>query len=172
MSALLARARQQGSKDLVGFWVGDTYYAIDIHRVREVIRPLPTTALPDMPQVVIGVAEFRRSVIPVIDLRRRFGTTSPVASPKVRWIIVADKGRPVALSVDAVTEVFGYQATMARQVPDFLSSTQRKAVVSACHYQDRLVFILSIDDLVDVAADLDLSVVEAPPGSHEKRGQP
>ena len=67
------RQRHDPSKNLVGFIVGDVHYAVSIHRVREIANPLQLVALPKAPRAVTGVADYRGEVVPVIDLRVRFG---------------------------------------------------------------------------------------------------
>ena len=67
------RQRHDPSKNLVGFIVGDVHYAVSIHRVREIANPLTLVALPKAPSSVTGVADYRGEVVPVIDMRVRFG---------------------------------------------------------------------------------------------------
>ena len=58
---------------LTAFKVGDEEYVVDILRIREIIRPLPVTPVRRGPRFVEGVISLRGSVIPVVDMRRRFG---------------------------------------------------------------------------------------------------
>src|SRR5262249_3495750 len=101
------RQRHDPSKNLVGFVVGDVQYAVPIARVREIANPLPTAALPHAPNAVIGVADYRGEVVPVVELRLRFDLPRVEPTRKTKWIVVDVAGRVVALVVDAVTEVFG-----------------------------------------------------------------
>ena len=77
----MARHRHDPSKDLVGFLVGDVMYAVRIVVVREILNPLPVVALPRAPGTVRGVADYRGDVVPVIDLRDRFGLNVRVMYP-------------------------------------------------------------------------------------------
>ena len=56
-----AKQRNDGDKRLVGFVVGDVQYALDIDKVREIVNPAPTSAVPHMPDVVVGVAAYTLS---------------------------------------------------------------------------------------------------------------
>ena len=67
------RPRHDAERSLVGFSVGDVAYAIEISHVREIVAPLSLTVLPHMPPAVVGVANHRGEVVPVVDLRQRFG---------------------------------------------------------------------------------------------------
>ena len=73
MVSSLARRRTSRDKNLVGFTIAEVHYALDIDRVREILRPLPLVPLPHAPPAVLGVADYRGEVVPVLDLRRRFG---------------------------------------------------------------------------------------------------
>src|SRR5580704_1868381 len=106
--------RPDAHKNLVGFVVGDVHYAIDINRVREIVNPLPVTALPHMPPDVAGVADHRGDVVPVIDLRVRFNLEHKEDQRSTKWILIALGTYVVGLVVDAVTEVFGARADEIR----------------------------------------------------------
>src|SRR5260370_23834668 len=101
------RYRHDPSKSLVGFLVGDVKYAVRIARVKEITNPIPMVALPHAPRAVIGVADYRGEVVPVVDLRMRFGLASVAPTRKTKWLVVDASGRSVALGVDAVSEAVG-----------------------------------------------------------------
>ena len=89
---------------LTAFMVGDEEYVVDIQRVREIIRPTKITPVRRGPKFVEGVINLRGLVIPIIDLRRRFGVSvSP--SSKERILIMSIGERVTGLVVDRVTEV-------------------------------------------------------------------
>src|ERR1700722_4421431 len=101
------RHRHDPSKSLVGCIVGDVHYAFPIARVKEIANALEVVPLPHAPPEVVGVADYRGEVVPVIDLRTRFGLPVAESTRKSKWIVVDVAGRPAALIVDAVTDVFG-----------------------------------------------------------------
>jgi purine-binding chemotaxis protein CheW len=86
------RHRHDPSKTLVGFRVGDVRYAIAIGDVREICNPLAIVALPHAPAAVQGVADYRGEVIPVIDLRVRFGLPEVEPSRRIKWVVVRVDG--------------------------------------------------------------------------------
>src|SRR5690606_25772352 len=79
--------RHDPSKNLVGFQVGDVLYAVRIEAVREIVNPLEIVALPSAPRAVRGVADYRGVVVPVLDLRERFGLL-PAESRRTKWIVL------------------------------------------------------------------------------------
>ena len=129
----------------VGLDIGGVSYALDIQCVREIIRPLPMQSLPHAAKVVIGVVDHRGDVVPVIDLRVRFGTTNRMDLPETRWVIATRGERLVGLVVDRVTEVFRLEDSDARQVPDLGPNGDRRGVTAAYLYRGRLVFALDIE---------------------------
>lgn len=129
----------------VGLDVGGVSYALDIQCVREIIRPLPMQSLPHAAKVVIGVVDHRGDVVPVIDLRVRFGTTNRMEMAQTRWVIATRGERLVGLVVDRVTEVFRLEEADARQVPDLGPHGDRRGVTAAYSFHGRLVFALDIE---------------------------
>src|SRR4051812_48662534 len=96
--------RPDPQKSLVGFVVGEVFYAIDIAVVRETVTPPPVTPRPHTPMEVAGVADHRGEVVPIIDLRVRFGLPSVESTRSTKWILVDGGSSPIGLIVDAVTE--------------------------------------------------------------------
>jgi purine-binding chemotaxis protein CheW len=84
----MPRYRHDPSKDLVGFLVGDVMYAVRIEVVREIVNPLAVVDLPRAPKAVRGVADYRGEVVPVVDLRERFGLPEVAPSRKTKWIVL------------------------------------------------------------------------------------
>jgi purine-binding chemotaxis protein CheW len=148
------------SKNLVGFSVDGVPYAIDIQRVREIIKPLPTLPIPHAPPAVIGVTDHRGDVVPVIDLRLRFGAPSTPAEREQLWIVVKRGNRYAGLVVDRVTEVFGAGVSQYREVPDIGLGDRTPGIISVCTHRGSLVFVLDVDRITDLAERLDLSAVE------------
>lgn len=151
----MRRQRGNRQKDLVGFRIGDVSYALDIHRVREILNPLPVVTLPQSPASVLGVADHRGEVVPVVDLRSRFDLPGQGTTRRTKWIVVERDGMGVGLVVDEVTDVFGASTSDRRAVPS-LSQTAGRGIVAVYSYESALVFVLDPDLITDVAADLEL----------------
>jgi len=156
--ATLARRRARQIKTLVGFTIADVHYAIDIHRVREIIRPLELIPLPHMPPAVLGVCDHRGAVVPVVDVRTRFGLPMSTAS-RQRWIVADFGTRLVALVVDAVTDVFGRSDVEERTVPQIGVGDTARGITSVESHGGVLVFVIDIERIAAVAEVLDLSSI-------------
>jgi purine-binding chemotaxis protein CheW len=156
-----------GGKNLVGFEVAGVCYAIEIQRVREIVRPLPTLVLPHVPDAVIGVVDHRGDVVPIIDLRRRFAVTQQGRDKDVRFIIATRGTRLVGLVVDKVTEVFGAAGTASRDLPQIAAGEQARGIKAVYSHRDKLVFVLDVDRLTAIADEIALPEAGAPQqGAH------
>ena len=153
----MPRYRHDPSKDLVGFLVGDVMYAVRIDVVREIVNPLAIVDLPRAPDTVKGVADYRGEVVPVVDLRERFGLPEQKLSRKTKWIVVdaAAKrtgpaigqgavagARYAALVVDSVTEVFGLAGGELRPAPPLGKGDAQRGIEGVTTLGERLVFVL------------------------------
>ena len=150
----MARHRHDPSKDLVGFLVGDVMYAVRIEVVREIVNPLPVVEMPRAPATVKGVADYRGEVVPIVDLRERFGLP-PVekTARKTKWIVLdvgprripgmpALGARYAALVVDAMTEVFGLAGGELRPAPALGDGSDARGIEGVTTLGKRLVFVL------------------------------
>ena len=122
--SIARKNRHDPTKSFVGFVVADVGYAVPIARVKEIVNPMAVVPVPHAPRQVVGVADYRGEIVPVVDLRVRFGlAAAALAEPasakasKGKWVIVDVTGRLVALLVDAVTDVFGTGGTDLRATP-------------------------------------------------------
>lgn len=108
---------------VAGFYVGQGLYGIEIMRIKEVIqaRPYPIRPVPYAPAIVEGVIQLRGVVIPVVDLRRRFGVTiDPAMDHLNKLIIVSVAGRIAGLKVDRVLGELRVPAGGLRPAPSML----------------------------------------------------
>jgi purine-binding chemotaxis protein CheW len=160
-----SRYRTDQAKNLVGFFVGDVRYAIAIERVREIVNPLPMVSLPHAPAEVVGVADHRGEVLPVVDLRVRFSLPPTPHTRKTKWIIVRVSARrqPVALVVDVVTDVFGAGESDERVVPELGHGEDTRGIQTVYAHERQLVFVIEPDIVTRAAQSLDERLVLSAP---------
>jgi purine-binding chemotaxis protein CheW len=147
------RQRHDPSKSLVGFMVGDVHYAVPIARVKEITNPMVLVELPHAPPSIVGVSDYRGDVVPVVDLRLRFGLASTAPTRKTKWIVVDVAGRTVAIVVDAVTEVFGTGGADLRPAPS-LGGNDMRGLAGVTNFGGRLVFVLETARLRELTEPL------------------
>jgi len=157
--SIARKNRHDPTKSFVGFVVADVGYAVPIARVKEIVNPMAVVPVPHAPRQVVGVADYRGEIVPVVDLRVRFGlAAAALAEPasakasKGKWVIVDVTGRLVALLVDAVTDVFGTGGTDLRATPTLGGGEDARGFAGVTNYAGSLVFVLEtsrLSDLVD-----------------------
>lgn len=138
-----SRARSDPQKTLVGFVVGDIHYAIDIARVVQIVNPMSVDALPHLPAAVVGVADYRGDVLPVLDLRSRFGLPPSGATRRTKWIVV-NLGALAALVVDRVVDVFGTHGAELRPAPDLGGGDDQRGILGVTSHDGKLTFVLDL----------------------------
>jgi len=127
--------------------VGSAYYALNILEVREIIRPVPLIEIPRLPTSVDGVITLRRAVVPVVDLRRRFGVKSQGES-RERIVICALQGRIIGLYVDEVSEVITLSRDEIQRAPYYMSDSEADFFPAVCRYRGRLIFLLDVQKIL------------------------
>ncbi len=138
---------------MAGFWVGEACYAVDIMRIKEVIRAAeyPVRPVPRAPGIVEGVVQLRGVVIPVIDLRKRFGARiDPGAARVAKLVIVSVRGRIVGLCVDQIVGELRVPSEALRPAPSMLRSEEAGEFFShVFNTDDRMVFVLNLEAIID-----------------------
>ena len=90
---------------LVVFTLANEHYSVDIAAVESIIKMQPITAVPQTPAFVEGVTNLRGTVLPVIDLRQRFGLLAEEETKETRIVVVEMSDATVGMVVDGVSEV-------------------------------------------------------------------
>ncbi len=155
-------ASEEGDDDelkLAGFHVGADVYGIDIMRIKEVIqaRPYPVRPVPHAPDIVEGVIALRGVVIPVVDLRKRFGAVGHELEARAerlrKLIIVSVRGRIVGLRVDQIVGELRVASGALRPAPSMLrpgGPGGPEFFSGVCRSEGAMVFVVNLDALLDV----------------------
>jgi purine-binding chemotaxis protein CheW len=136
---------------LVSFNVGDEEFAVDILHVQEINRMLEVTRVPNVPEYVDGVINLRGRVIPVIDLRLRFGMPRRQHDKHTRIIVVELSGRVVGFVVDAVREVLRIPRSVTEPPPDMLGARQHEYITGVGKLDDRILILLDLEKVLGAA---------------------
>lgn len=143
-------------KQVVVFKLANEEFGVDIASVREIIRYTEITQLPETPEYVEGVISLRGEVLPVIDLRKRFGIPSEKTTEQTRIIIVEMNGSLVGLIVDAVTEVLSLSAESIQPPPQSVAGLRRGFLQGIGKLDDRLIIILRVDKILSSQEQIEL----------------
>lgn len=148
------KQRPDPQKSLVGFTVGEVAYAVPIAGVKEIVNPVPLTALPHAPAAIAGVADHRGQVVPVIDLRVRFGLPPSRDLRRSKWILVDVEGQTVGMVVDQVTEVFGTGGSELRPAPVLGGGDDVRGIAGVTTHDGLLTFVLDLTRFHDLMRPL------------------
>jgi len=133
---------------LACFSLGDNLFAVDIMRIKEIIQPQKLSALPKASKILDGVINLRGSVIPVMDLRKRFGMPAIDSSAAGKLLIVSLAKQKLALVVDAVMEVITVPVKEIKAPLDNSLGIGMEFLLGICLSGDRLFMLLDIDSLI------------------------
>ncbi|MGP1271769.1 MAG: chemotaxis protein CheW [Phycisphaerales bacterium] len=142
---------QAGSDQLqlVTFVVANEEFAVDILAVQEINRMMELTRVPASPPSVEGVINLRGKIIPVIDLRTRFGMPAGEKTDRMRIVVVEVHSRVVGFIVDSVNEVLRISADIVEPAPAMVSTVDTEFISGVGKLEDRLLILLDIQRLFD-----------------------
>ncbi|MGN2254686.1 chemotaxis protein CheW [Frateuria sp. GZRe12] len=123
-------------------------YAIDILAVREIRGWTPVTRIPQAPHYVLGVLNLRGAIVPVLDLRLRFGLAREEYTATTVTVIVTVAERLFGVIVDAVSDVLDVSPDQVRPVPDMGTTVDTEYLKGLTAVEERMVLLLDVDKLL------------------------
>ena len=133
---------------LVGFVVGDEEFSVPILSIQEIIKPIDWTRVPRTPDYVLGVFNLRGSVIPLIDLRLKFGLPSEKMTENSRFIVMKNATETAGFVIDRLTEAIRLKKTEIGPAPE--TALQEKSMIEGVGKQDdKILTILKVDKLLE-----------------------
>ncbi|RMH30121.1 MAG: chemotaxis protein CheW [Planctomycetota bacterium] len=132
---------------LVTFAVGGEEYAVEILSVQEINRMMELTRIPQSPPEVEGVINLRGRIIPVIDLRKRFGMDPSERDDASRIIVVEVADRTLGFIVDRVHEVLRIARSIVEPAPSMVGSVDSDYIAGVGKLEDRLLILLDLATL-------------------------
>ncbi len=138
---------------LVTFTLGNEEYAVDILKVQEINRMKEITRVPNSPQYVEGVINLRGKVIPVVNLRKKFGLAERENDEQSRIMIMDIQGITMGLVVDSVSEVLRVPSGIVEPTPPMASNISTEFIKGIAKLEDRLIILLDMDRLLGRAEE-------------------
>jgi len=135
---------------IVVFKLGGEEYGIDIGQVREILQKRESTPMPRQPSYMEGVINVRGTIIPVINLKKRFGLQGE-DSKHPHIIIVKSGDALVGMLVDAVSEVTRVPQDQIHHAPSTAKSVDTEYLRGICRLDDRLLIYLDVQKVVKAA---------------------
>jgi purine-binding chemotaxis protein CheW len=112
-----ADAASTDLSEFISFAIGDDQYGVDIMAVREIKEWSNVTPLPNQPDYMRGVLNLRGVIVPILDLRCRFGQGFTAATPMHIVLIVHIAGRQIGLLADRVLDIVSFERSQIQPVP-------------------------------------------------------
>jgi len=141
---------RSGELQIVVCELADEHYGLDIAKVFEIIRHQPITAVPRSPQFVKGVINLRGRIIPVVDLRERFGMPQADPTKETRIVVAESATTRVGLIVDSVSEVLLVPADAVEATPEVAAGADAEYLRGIANLGDRLVLLLELAGLFGI----------------------
>lgn len=138
------------AKDLqiVGFRVGSETFGVSIQSVHEIVRMMDITAVPDAPVYIEGVINLRGKIIPVVDLRKRFGEKEIKSSKKNRILVAEIGAKMVGLVVDAASEVLKMPPSDIDPPPNIFEDGELNYVTGVGKLDGRLIILVELSKIM------------------------
>src|SRR6201997_5094137 len=135
---------------LISFAIGDDQYGVDIMAVREIKGWTDITPLPRQPDYVRGVLNLRGVIVPIVDLRCRFGQGLTKATPLHIVIIVQIASKPIGLLADRVLDIVSLDVTQIQPVPRVVQSARLDFLSGIVTVDDDMIALIDLPNLLSV----------------------
>jgi purine-binding chemotaxis protein CheW len=141
------KSKSAGGKFLTFFLAGEEY-GIEILSVHEIICMMPITSVPGTPDYICGIINLRGKIIPVVDLRSKFGMESTAQTAETCIIVVHVQGVEVGIVVDRVSEVINIAAGDIEPPPSFGKDVNTEFILGIGKSQAKVKILLNIDRVI------------------------
>ena len=160
ISAEMLLDSASGEDQYLTFILAGEEYGVDILRVQEIRGWGPVTPIPNTPGYIKGVINLRGSIVPIVDLRERFGLEAVTYGPTTVVIVLKvfheTRDRVMGVVVDAVSDVYNIRPDELKPAPDFGESATIEYVHGLGAVEDKMIIVLDIDHLLTIG---DISAV-------------
>src|SRR4030042_231922 len=137
--------KKQLEKELVLFELGKEIYGVDISVVYEIIRMQPITRVPKAPCFVEGVINLRGKVIPIVDMRKRFGLPKAEQNKDNRIMVLESGGQNIGVIIDAVTEVLRIPSDSVEPPSSIVVSAASDYLLGIAKHDKTMIILLDMD---------------------------
>jgi purine-binding chemotaxis protein CheW len=144
------KKEEEPSQQFLTFNIGDEGYGVGLMSVREIKGWSKTTRLPNSQDFMKGVINLRGVVIPIFDLRKRFGMGDTEPTEKNAVIILAVGKRLIGILVDTVSDILSASADDIRPAPHVESKINANFVNGLISIEDKMVVLLDVEKIFDL----------------------
>ncbi len=138
----------KGTMQLVSFQLAQEEYGIEITKVQEIILMGEITRVPQTPPYIKGLINLRSTVIPIVDLRLRFGLSEQPRTDETRIMVINVAGKTIGIIVDAVSEVLRISQEQIAPPPPTVAGLGEEYLIGLAKLDSRLLILLDIDGIL------------------------
>lgn len=156
MSAITETSQEKGGvqdsasfQEYLTFVLGDESYGIEILKVQEIRGYDAVTKIANTPDFIKGVVNLRGLIVPIVDLRIKFGLGKVVYDEFTVVIILNLNGRVVGIVVDGVSDVMNLNGSQVRTVPDIVASIDTKYITGLATVDEKMFILVDIEKLMN-----------------------
>jgi purine-binding chemotaxis protein CheW len=137
-------------KQLVIFELGAENFGIEIALVEGINKMLEITRIPKSPEYLLGIINLRGSVLPVIDLQKRFGMTETKETNETRIMVANMDGVKIGMVVSAVSEVLTIDDSVIEPPPPMVSNVNSEFIIGVAKIDKGLVILLDLSKVLTI----------------------
>jgi purine-binding chemotaxis protein CheW len=145
----------------VTFALGSEEYGVDIAQVQEINRMVTITHVPRAPQFMEGVINLRGQLIPIIDLRTRFGMERSELTKNTRIVVTEIGNKRIGMVVDSVSEVLRIPVEQIEDAPDLVAGVETEYIRGVGKMGDRLIIMLDLGRVISGSEKVELQELQA-----------
>jgi purine-binding chemotaxis protein CheW len=146
---------------VVTFALGSEEYGVDIAQVQEINRMVTITHVPRAPQFMEGVINLRGQLIPIIDLRSRFGMDRAERTKNTRIVVTEIGSKRIGMVVDSVSEVLRIPVEQIEDAPDLVAGVDTEYIRGVGKMGDRLIIMLDLGRVITGSERVELQKLDA-----------
>ena len=146
---------------VVSFALGSEEYGVDIAQVQEINRMIAITRVPQAPPSMEGVINLRGRLIPIIDLRTRFGMERAQRTKHTRIVVTEISSKRLGMVVDSVSEVLRIPVEQIEDAPDLVAGVDTEYIRGVGKLEDRLIILLDLGRVISSAEKAELQKLDA-----------
>lgn len=135
-------------KQYVVFKLGKEEYGIDIMNVREIVPHQESIKVPNVPDFVSGIINYRGTVIPIIDLKKRFNLLDSEVNANTRIIVINLKEKQVGFIVDEASQTVRLDDNEIDPTPDIVAGVDRKYITGVGKIDSRLIILIDLEKVL------------------------
>lgn len=150
---------------VVSFKLGSEEYGVAISQVQEINRMVPVTHVPRAPLFMEGVINLRGQLIPIIDLRTRFGMARAAHTKSTRIVVTEIGTKRVGMVVDSVSEVLRISLDAIEDAPEMIAGVDTEYIQGVGKIEDRLIILLDLAKVITGAERRELEHAGAEPAA-------